>query len=298
MSMLQRARPLAALMLACAALTWAPKASANGTYSHAHISQLAHAFLPPGELRDLFDNPDNVAAFENGSMFPDSGYAIDHPYGEFAHWARFRLAFLDYLRGTYEGDYSSTEAQRAVSFFLGVCSHSIADQSYDTTILTRAFEVDGPENDDFPVDQYADYFITIDQDIVFGVDGAGPFPALAQVLSESMGTPIEANVPMEGMALISAVAMIQGSPDVVGGDLYAHAWAEYPWLGTHIYNEVAVGSLPWLGALVAEQWQVLWRRLHNTDNIDEDLLLRTVPEDGGVNWPVNQDESEAYGRIA
>lgn len=296
--MLRRARSFAALTLVSAALLWAPKAHANGSYSHAHISQLARAFLPPGELSELMANPDNVAAFENGSLFPDSGYAVDHPYGEFAHWARFRLAFLDYLRITYGGDYGSAEAQRSVSFFLGVCSHSIADQSYDTTILSRAFEVDGPENSDFPVDQYADYFITIDHDIVFDVDGAGPFPALAQVLSESMGMAVDASVPMDGMSIMSAVAGVQGSPDIVRGDLYESAWSEYPWLGTHIYNDVAVGSLPWLGALVAEQWQVLWRRLHNTDDIDEDLLLRTVPEDGGVNWPVNQDESEAYGRIA
>lgn len=296
--MLQSARPLAALMLVGTALLWAPKAYANGAYSHAHISQLAQGFLPPGELRDLFDNADNIVAFENGSFFPDSGYAVGHPYGEFAHWARFRLAFLDYLRVTYDGDYSSPIAQQEVSFFLGFCSHGLADQSYDTTILARSFEVDGPEPGDFPVDQYADYFITIDQDIVFGIDGMGPFPALAQVLSESMGMPVEASVPMDGMAIMSAVAMIQGSPDVVRGDLYERAWSEYPWLGTHIYNDDAMGSLPWLGALVAEQWQVLWRRLHNTDDINADILLRTVPEDGGVNWPVDQSESDAYGRIA
>ncbi|MFT5354134.1 MAG: hypothetical protein ACI9KE_001335 [Polyangiales bacterium] len=292
-------RLLAALLFfVSGALLWAPKAQANGAYTHAHISQLAHGFLPPGELRDLFDDPENVAAFENGSLFPDSGYAISHPYGEFAHWARFRLAFLDYLRGTYGGDYSSTEAQRSVSFFLGFCSHGLADQSYDTIILARAFEVDGPEPDGFAIDQYADYFITIDENIVFAMDGSGPFSELAAVLSESMDMPIEAGVPMQGMLIMSGVATFQGTPAGVGGSLYQSAWAEYPWLGTHIYNDAALGSLPWLGALVAEQWQVLWRRLHYTDDIDEDLVLRTVPEDGGVNWAVDHEESEAYSRIA
>ena len=61
---------------------------------------------------------------------------------------------------------------------VGFSSHGMADQSYDTTILRRAFEVDGPEPDGFSIDQYADYFITIDEDVVFGIDGGGPFPEL------------------------------------------------------------------------------------------------------------------------
>ena len=131
-------------------------ASANGSYSHVHISQLAADGLPPGELATLLADPDNRAALEAGSMFPDSGYAIEDEYGEIAHWEPFLGALIAQLRATHGGDYASPEAQRQVAFALGVASHGIADQTYDTTLLARAYEVDGPEDDARPVDQFAD----------------------------------------------------------------------------------------------------------------------------------------------
>ena len=271
-------------------------ALANGAYSHVHMSQIAADALPPGELRTLLSVPENRAALESGSMFPDSGYAVDDAYGELAHWEPFLSALIAQLRATHGGDYSSEEAQRQVAFLLGVASHGMADQSYDTTLLDRAFEVDGPENDVAPVDQYADYFIVIDEDVVFTVEPWAPYGEVAPAIA-TVGHTVTEGTLLNGVNRMAAVLGVQGNVRIAR-NLYWDAWASYPFLGTHIYNPEAVGSLTWVAALVAEYWEVLLHRLRATDDADTELVLRTVPEDGAVNWPVDLAESEAWHRPA
>lgn len=271
------------------------KAKANGAYTHAHISQLAHAMLPPGELRTLLEDPALAHAYECGSLFPDSGYAIDDPYGELAHWEAFLDAYIQDLRARYGGDYESDEARRELAFVLGVASHGMADQSYDTTLLARAFEVDGPEPEGVSVDQYADYFLA-DHDVSFSVDAWAPYAHLPAVIaSASGGHAVSEDTLMTAMSRMSIVTRVQSEPS---RSLYFTAWESFPFLGTHLYNDQALGSLPWLASMIAEYWQVVWRRLHGTDDPDADLVIRTVPADGGENFPVDRSESEAWGRIA
>lgn len=137
-------------------------ASANGAYTHAHISQLAVERLEAGALRDLLVDPAMPPYWQAGSLFPDSGDAVSDDHGELAHWERFLGAYIAWLRARFAGDYTSEDARRHVAFLMGIASHGMADQTYDTTLLARAFEVDGPESSEAPVDQYADYFIVID----------------------------------------------------------------------------------------------------------------------------------------
>ena len=271
-------------------------ASANGAYTHVHMSQLAADSIGPGELATLLAVPENRAALEAGSMFPDSGYAVDDDYGELAHWERFLSAFVEHLRATHGGDYSSPEAQRQVAFLLGAASHGMADQSYDTTLLDRAYEVDGPEDSERPVDQFADYFIVVDEDVVFSVEPWAPYAELVPAIANA-GHIVTEGTLTNGVNRMAAVLDIQSNPRIAG-NLYWDAWESYPFLGTHVYNEAAVGSVPWIAALVIEYWRVIWDRLHARDDADSQLVIRTVPEDGGVNWPVDLEESAAWGRPA
>lgn len=268
---------------------------ANGLYSHVHMSQLAIAHLPAGELRDLFDDPAFVIAYENGSMLPDSGYAAGDPYGEFAHWSEFRLAYIQYIKDNYGPDFDSAEARRHIGVLLGAASHGIADQSYDTTLLARALEIDG-EDPELSPDQYADYFIVIDDEVVFTVDADAPYASLSEVMTAASGREVAAATIMEGMDQAARVTRLQ-SDATLAGSLYWRAWETYPFLGTHVYNDAAPGSLPYMSRVIAEHWQVLWRRLHDTDDPDTDLVIHTLPEDGGVNFPVTVDEAGAYGRV-
>lgn len=271
-------------------------ALANGSYTHVHISQLAADTLGPGELATLLASPENRAALEAGSMFPDSGYSIDDPYGELTHWEPFLGAFVERLRATYAGDYSSPEAQRAVAFLLGVASHGMADQSYDTTLLDRAFEVDGPEDSERPVDQFADYFLVVDEMVVFTVEPWAPYAELVPAIAAAGHTVTEATL-TSGVSRMAGVIGVQGNVRIAG-NLYWDAWESYPFLGTHVYNLDAVGSVPWIAGLVRRYWEVVWDRLNARDDVDAQLVIQSVPEDGGVNWPVDLAESAAWGRPA
>lgn len=289
-----RALPGLAALLLC--LAPAVLARANGAYSHVHMSQIAADGLPPGELATLLASSENRAALEAGSMFPDSGYAIDDAYGEIAHWERFLSAFIARLRSVHGGDFSSPEAQRQVAFLLGVASHGMADQTYDTTLLARAFEVDGPENTELPVDQYADYFIVIDQDIVFTVTPWAPYAEIVPAVAAVGHTVSEATL-TNGVGRMAAVIQIQGNPRIAQ-NLYWDAWAQYPFLGTYIYEPRVVGSLPFVAGLIADYWQVLLDRLHASDDVDAQLVIRTRPADGELNWPIDLEASEAWSRPA
>lgn len=268
---------------------------ANGLYSHVHMSQLAVAHLPAGELRDLFDDPAFVIAYENGSMLPDSGYAAGDPYGEFAHWSEFRLAYIQYIKDNFGPDFDSAEARRHIGVLLGAASHGISDQSYDTTLLARALEID-EEDPELSPDQYADYFIVIDDDVVFTVDADAPYATLSEVMTAASGREVAADTIMEGMDQAARVTRLQ-SDSALAGSLYWRAWETYPFLGTHVYNQATPGSLPYMSEVIAEHWQVLWRRIHDTDDVDTDLVIHTLPEDGGVNFPVSVEEAGAYGRV-
>lgn len=287
---------MCALALLGAIAGSASVAYANGAYTHAHISQLAWRGLAPGPVHDLLQDPELQHACEAGSLFPDSGYGVSEPYGEFAHWEPFVIAYVADLRARFADDYSSSEARREIAFLLGVASHGMADQSYDTTLLARAFEVDGPEVPEYPVDQFADYFIVVDENVRFTVEPWAPYAVLSPLLERAEGTPISEARLTEAMELMQSLTRAQSSR-LVADNLYWDAWEHYPFLGTHVYTEGAVGSLPWIATLVRDYWDVVWRRLHASDEPDEDLVIRTVPADGQENWPVSIAESESLGRI-
>jgi hypothetical protein len=274
----KRARIALALLLAL--LLSAPtQASANGAYSHVHISQLAEALLPGGPLRALLAA--RRAEYESGSIFPDSGYAAGDGYGEIAHWEPFLSAFVAALRVLHCDagvcDFSGPEAEARLAFLYGIASHGMADQFYDHTILKRSEELDGPLGD---VDRLADYFIIRDPGVDISVAPEGPFADLvAAFAGPGVEYEVEEEVLDRGMRLMAGALEFQGLLARTG---YYEAWELHPWLGTHIYDEATRGSLPDLAALVARYWLVVERRLAGDvdPDLDEDFVLRTVPADG------------------
>jgi MYXO-CTERM domain-containing protein len=291
--------PLLAAVLAVA-LPLAPRpAAANGAFSHVHMTQLAIARLPPGELRDFFTDPELVAAAEAGSMFPDSGYAAGDPYGEIAHWEPFLHSYVEDLQARYAGDYASRDAKLRLAFLLGFAAHGFEDPTYDSTLLARAFESGDTEIPDLPFDQLADYFLTFDHDVSFTVeDPYAPFADLPAIIEAGPDAHVvNETVLRDAMATMSMLTRVQNNRRITRS-WYAQGWESYPFLGTHYYNEEAVGSVPWLATLIVRYWEVLWERVHARDVPTRDLVIRTIPEDGGTNWNVDLSDGRAWGRIA
>ncbi len=266
-------------------------ALANGSYSHIHISQLAVEKLPPGPLRSLMEETDNIPGWQAGSMFPDGGYAVGDDYGEHAHWSPFLNSYVTYLRDKYLGDYSSAAARKEVAFIMGVASHGIADQTYDTTLLARAIEIDG---DPSVVDQEADYFIVIDQNVLLYTQAWAPYSDLETVFSTGIGYSVSEAVMTAGTTAMEAAIQLQR---VTAPPQYLPAWQHYPWLGTHVYNDDAPGSLPHLAGLIQSHWQVLWQRLNFAEDFDQDAVVAFVPGQWQAAFPVDTSGGVANFRI-
>ena len=104
-------------------------ALANGQTTHLWITETARTHLPAGELADLLTGQSDVLRV--GTMFPDGGYAIGHGYGEVAHWEPFQGLLRDWILDNFD-DPTGTDAAPYVAFYLGLASHGMADQVFDS----------------------------------------------------------------------------------------------------------------------------------------------------------------------
>ncbi|MCA9523142.1 MAG: Ig-like domain-containing protein [Myxococcales bacterium] len=284
---------LAIGVAACALVMLAsPSARANGAYTHIRMSQIAESELPPGPLKDLMSDPAIRPWYEAGSMFPDSGYAAQDGYGELGHWPPFQNAYIQHIIETYGENLDSELARQHIAFLLGAMAHGLEDQIYDSTLRARGFEVDGDPTKDS--DRLTDYFTVIDAGVLLSTKAMAHYEEIAAIFLAGDNYQVSVDTLKYGMSLMQAVILAQKS---IAKAYYLDAWNNYPWIGTHYFDPAAPGSVPHLGALAAKLWQVVWKRLHQTATIDDDLVIGTIPVDGSENVPIDATESEAYRRI-
>ena len=115
-----------------------PAALANGQTTHIWITEAALSALPDGELKELLARPELRDPLINGAMFPDGGYAVGDDYGELAHWEPFQQSYLQWIRDTYAAPYTEGEAADHVAFFMGMASHGMADEVFDSLFRAAA----------------------------------------------------------------------------------------------------------------------------------------------------------------
>ena len=118
-------------------LLGAQPALANGQSTHLWITEHALTHLPDGELKDIVSDPANRQMLRNGTMFPDGGYAVSDDYGEIAHWEGFQSAYREWIENNYPQPFSDAGAQH-VAFLMGMASHGMADQVFDSLFMERS----------------------------------------------------------------------------------------------------------------------------------------------------------------
>lgn len=269
-------RALAPLLLLLASSS----AFANGLTTHVWISLEARRHLPEGPLRDLVMREDLADALVSGTIFPDGGYAIGDGYGELAHWEPFQLGYLEWIAARYAPPWSA-EAEGHIAFLLGLASHGMADQVFDSLYLTRAQRYDA-ESD------WRRHSVDEATDVVFASHvGAQPVPRrwlpvdqLQAVLEEGAGHRVDEMTMVRGHSLASFAVAIVG---MLGEDPEAvRAYrAQFPWATTHLLDPSIPGSPPNEARVVARYWEHLWERLHARAGA-EPPVLATVPEDGSL----------------
>jgi MYXO-CTERM domain-containing protein len=278
----------ALLLLILPGLGWA-----NGQTTHIWITREARGLVPAGPLRDIVQDEALQPMLVHGTMFPDGGYAVGHPYGEAAHWEPFQTAYLAWIRATYGPPYEDVEARQHVAFLMGLASHGMADQTFDAHYLNRSQTYDGPlgwaAGDS--MDEATDFewgWLTGPQDVPDRWVPGGPFVELYA----EQGIVVDDDTMNEGQGLLElAVRLVGlGSQSEISLERYREG---FPWATSHLQDDSLPGIPSYEAEVIAGYWQEVWDRLHEMSPTD--AILRTVPEEGG--WIPALDPAEADARL-
>lgn len=263
-------------------------ALANGQSTHIWITDHALAQLPEGELRDLLTDPALQPFLLNGTMFPDGGYAVGDDYGELAHWEPLQNAYRDWIAAHYSAPWSDEGAQH-VAFWLGMSSHGIADQVFDSLYMERARQEDAESDWSQSMDMATDVVFMSTAGPVDYPEHWIPGEVMVDLLAEQ-GHSVELGTLEEGQALLRvAIAWVSGTSQDAGlVDEYA---AQFPWASSHLDEEDMPGSPPCEGQVLTAYWQSQYRRLSGDLSFDPEILA-TVPAAGSYEHPTDADRVE------
>lgn len=259
-------------------------AFANGLSTHQWITLQAIDEVPAGPLHDLVSRADLRPYLELGALFPDGGYAVGDGYGEMAHWEPFQMRYLQWIRETGAGDEHK-------AFLLGMCSHGMADQAFDSMFMerSRVYDADLGWAEGESMDEATDVALV-------AAEGPGEvpevwFPEVFASLFEEQGhvvtdDTLEQGTTLAGLA-IGSVAVWGQIPDTV-----AQYDALFPWADGHIVDPEVRCSAVCESKMVARYWEVVWDRLEGGDGWSSPVIA-TVPEDGAWAQPIEAGSPES-----
>lgn len=269
-------------------------AHANGQTTHVWITRHALEHLPPGELRDLLSDPAVEPALVHGSMFPDGGYAVDHPYGEAAHWEPFQSTYADWIADTHAAPFTDEGAQH-VAFLMGLASHGMADQTFDAFYFNWSSIKDAEFGwaDGKSFDEASDFIWANAHGGQVVPDKWVPEATLVDLYAQQSIT-VDTATLAEGQGwletAIDLVALGSQNDEFVQTQ-YAN---DFPWGGAHLDDPDLPGTPTCEGEWVALYWQELYARL--TDAERPRPVLGTWPVDGGFEHA--QDHTTPEARIS
>ncbi len=289
----------ATVVAATIATAGASVARANGNNSHTWISARAVEHLPEGKLKDLLSDPVYHAILLNGSMFPDGGYVIEDDYGEMAHWEPFLEAYRKWIARTFDEPYTHGPAAEHAAFLLGVASHGMADQVFDSQFMEIAevYDADGWADgllDGF--DTATDVMLVADTGQYLELEAWVPAEEISEIFADELDYAIDPGALITAQDLLHRVVL--SYPRETGHndpDRVAEYRAQYPWASDNLMDPMVQGSPPCEAVAVAAYWQSVWFRLH--EQTGPDLVVATVPGDGGGGHPTDSSTVESQAIV-
>jgi MYXO-CTERM domain-containing protein len=269
-----------------ATLGFSGAARANGLSTHVWITRTARAHVVDPDLSNLVNDPLLNDPLISGTIFPDGGYAVGHSYGEAAHWEPFQHRYLRWIRDQYSPPWSA-EARRHIAFLLGLSSHGMADQYFDSLYLVRAGVQDADSDwENNSVDEATDVLFVSKVGKQPVPQWSLPVDALQPMLREA-GVQVDKETIERGHSLagfaIAVVGMLAEDPDGPAGYV-----EQFPWATTHLQDEAVAGIPSAEAQVVARYWERIWDRLHGRLS-PTDVVLDTVPADGSRAHAIDHD---------
>ncbi len=245
---------------------------AHGINGHVHVTGWAIDSLPAGELRDFFAEREVRDAAMIGASFPDSGYAVDDPYGELAHWEPFVTILLERLRREVGPPFDTLEARKEAAFMMGLAAHGMQDELFDSVFLHQVGEHDDAGQDE--ADPGTDAFLFTDGHLRWKPPLFLPAANLVAAFRDAHGHEVTERTMDTGMRRVKLL-VIDGFAALAPGfdEQYRPL---IPWAAAHYMDPEVPGSLAAEIPATRAYLEALWGRLHDR-----------YPADGfvGHTWP-------------
>ena len=270
----------------------AGKAGANGQTTHVWITEQALLDLEEGELATFLRSPTMRDPLLNGAMFPDGGYAVNDGYGEIAHWEPFQQAYLQWIRETFSPPWDQGEAAGHVAFLMGLGSHGMADEVFDSLFMERSRIYDpGWDGGTSNLDTASDVLFAAEVGGIVPPEPWLPIEVVMPLFNEQLGYAVEAATIESGHNLLfSALAYTEWGR--TNEERLATFRSEFPWTADNLSNLDVPGSPFREARVVARYWEDLWARLHQPE-VWNAPVLEVVPARGAAAHPTDSSLVEA-----
>ncbi len=295
---MNRASRLAVLALGTVVVAPAT-AAANGDTAHAWITEQAIDHLPDGELKRLLARPELRDILINGAIFPDGGYVVDDDYGEIAHWEPFLTQYIDWVQTTYDGPLTLGDAAKHAVFLMGIASHGLADQTFDSAFAPAARIHDAAGwSDDLlqDHDSMTDLILVGQTGRRFdGLTSWVPADDLVAIYRDRMGYDVTPEQLTETQDLLHRLTL--GYAAVADERTVMRAVTRYPWSADNLLDTTEPGAPPCQAAIVADYWLAVWDRLHGVSGA-QNVVIATTPRNGAAGQPIDRDQVESQVTVA
>ena len=172
----------------------------HGINGHVHVTAWSLAEVDQDALLDIFEDPLVVDALLFGAAFPDTGYATENGYGELAHWEPFVDALIEYMHATYPPPFDDQETRRMAAFVMGMASHGLQDEIFDTLFLPQIAVHDGAGQDE--ADPGTDAFLFKDGYLEHKPEPFAPTSDLVEVFADCHNHAVTEQEIRAGMARV------------------------------------------------------------------------------------------------
>lgn len=237
------------------------QAWACGVNAHLWITDSAICQLPFGsKLREFYSSQNHVDLTRLGSAFPDSGYAINHEYGEITHWPPFILSYIQDFHerhGAVETDWSQ-EALAEVAFMLGVAAHGYEDELFDSQFL-RWIEQEDQANQDV-IDPALDFLLIYEGHTELLPPLDFPILGVSSALQRA-GVEVSPDEVETGVARVHQFALRLSQRPSALEALVERDAPLIPWASRHYLHSKVTGSLAHEPQRVAAMLEGLYQRL-------------------------------------
>jgi len=240
-------------------------ARANGQTTHVWITEQALLELDESELATFLRSPEMRDPLLNGAMFPDGGYAVNDGYGELAHWEPFQQAYLRWIRTSFSAPWDQGEAASHVAFLMGLGSHGMADEVFDSLFMERSREYDpGWDGGTSNLDTASDVLFAAELGGIAPPSPWLPLELVTSLFNDELGYPVEAETIETGHNLLfTALAYTEWAR--TDEERLATFREEFPWTADNLSNLDVPGSPFREARIIARYWEDLWDRLQEPE---------------------------------